>query len=81
MATGHKGGLMNYKRMKLFLAILTVIIITWGVPALTENIPQAMSDKGLVVFYRLSSFKGGAIRFNLNHSEGFIGQLLSGTVL
>ncbi len=49
--------------------------------AMAANIPEVDEDKGLVVFYRLSAFKGKAIRFNLNHAEGSVGQLLSGTYL
>lgn len=72
---------MNIKKANTFLVLLIVATIVWATPILTADIPQAKSDKGLVIFYRLSSFKGGAIRFNLNHSEGLIGQLLSGTFL
>jgi hypothetical protein len=50
-------------------------------PVFASDLPEVEPDKGLVIFYRMSSFKGGAIRFNLNHSEGSIGQLLSGTYL
>ena len=72
---------MNNKRANTFLVLLVVAMSAWTAPALTAEIPQAKPDKGLVIFYRLSSFKGSAIRFNLNHSSGLIGQLLSGTLL
>jgi len=65
---------MNSKKANTFLVLLIVAMSTWATPALTAEIPQAKPDKGLVIFYRLSSFKGSAIRFNLNHSEGLIGQ-------
>lgn len=35
----------------------------------------------MVVFYRLGKFGGSAIRFNLSHAEGFMGQLLNDTWL
>lgn len=72
---------MNSKKIKTFLVLLIAAMSAWTTSALTADIPQAKPDKGLVIFYRVSSFKGGAIRFNLNHSEGSIGQLLSGTFL
>lgn len=37
--------------------------------------------QALVVFYRPASFAGGAIRFNVQHSDGPVGQLTSGAVL
>jgi len=46
-----------------------------------KDIPQAKPDKGLVIFYRLNLFAGKAIRFNINHSTGTLGQLLAGTML
>ena len=72
---------MNSKKVISFLVLLPVAMSAWVTPVLSAELPQAKPDKGLAVFYRLSSFKGGAIRFNLNHSEGFIGQLSNGTFL
>ena len=45
------------------------------------QVPQADPDKGLVVFYRVKNFKGGAIRFNVHHSQGVIGTLTNGSFL
>ncbi len=39
------------------------------------------SGKALVVFYRPSKFSGGAIRFNIQHTDGPVGQLAGGTVI
>ena len=69
-----------------FAKIITVFLFTiaFGIfptSALTSDLPQAKEEKGLVIFYRLSNFKGKAIRFNINHSEGSLGQLLSGTFM
>ena len=68
------GGIMT-------VLFLVVSISAWSAPAFASEPPEAKQDKGLVMFYRNSAFKGGAIRFNLNHAEGGLGQLLSGTYL
>lgn len=69
--------------MRYFLLACFLIIITFISTPLSSaaQIPQADPDKGLVVFYRLKSFKGGAIRFNVQHAEGVVGTLGSGTFL
>ena len=70
-------------RAKIYFSLLHLLIGMISFPTLTiaGNLPEAKADKGLVTFYRLSGFKGKAIRFNLNHAEGSLGQLLSGTYL
>jgi hypothetical protein len=45
------------------------------------DVPPSDPDKALVVFYRGKKFKGGAIRFDVNHSGGSLGRLGSGTYL
>ena len=65
----------------LFLGLVLVVMNAWVEPVIPATIPQAKPDQGLVVFYRLNKFAGKAIRFNVNHSEGYLGQLLAGTVL
>ncbi len=72
---------MYSRKANTFLILLIVWMGSWATPALTAEIPQAQPDKGLIVFYRLDKFGGKAIRFNINHPGGAIGQLLSGTVL
>jgi len=72
---------MYAKILKILLASLVITSCATSVPTLTANLPTANPDKGLVVFYRMSSFKGKAIRFNISHNEGTVGQLLSGTTL
>ena len=69
----------NKKWFYLYLCGL-MITLSWK-PVYAAELPQAKPDKGLIIFYRLNNFKGKAIRFNLNHEEGFIGQLLSGTLI
>ena len=72
------------KSLKLdFMPILaTVVILSLPVSNLeSAEVPQVKEDKGLIVFYRESAFKGGAIGFNLNHGQEPIGALESGTVL
>lgn len=63
----------------LFLACIAITIAFSTSPLSAVEVPQADPDKGLVVFYRVKSFKGGAIRFNVQHSQGVIGTLGNGT--
>ncbi len=72
---------MNNKKTSTFLLLLIVAMSAWATPALTATIPEAQPDKGLVVFYRLSKFSGKAINFSVDHADGPIGTLRSGTVL
>ena len=71
---------MNHLSNKLLLLVF-VSTGFWINSATPAELPQLETGKGLVVFYRLGKFGGGAIRFNLNHSEGSIGQLLNDTWL
>ncbi len=69
------------------LAIKYLLVPAMAVLALSINpgtaadLPQVEDGKGQVVFYRTNKFAGGAIRFNLNHASGTLGQLLRGTYL
>jgi hypothetical protein len=47
--------------------------------SISAQVPEADPDKGLVVFYRAANFKGGAIRFNVQHADGVIGTLTNGS--
>ena len=68
--------------MRYILVVCFSIIVGFlSVPSLAAEVPQADSDKALVVFYRVKSFKGGAIRFNVQYPEGTIGTLGNGTYL
>jgi hypothetical protein len=71
-----KRAIIYYNLLFFFIGITSYSTLT-----IAANLPEAKADKGLVIFYRLSGFKGKAIRFNLNHAEGSLGQLLSGTYL
>ncbi len=66
-----------------FISILaaTMILSLPMLHAQSAELPQVKEDKGLIIFYRESAFKGGAIRFNLNHGQEPIGALKSGTTL
>jgi len=70
-------------KIKIYIILVSFIFAfrAFSTPVLAAELPEVQQDKGLVIFYRLSNFKGKAIRFNLNYSEGSIGQLLSGTYL
>ncbi|HCU52756.1 MAG TPA: hypothetical protein DIC36_00205 [Gammaproteobacteria bacterium] len=71
------------KKLKTYVSLVSFLVVIGFLSTVTmaANIPEVKADKGLVVFYRLSGFKGKAIRFNLNHAEGSLGQLQSGTYL
>jgi hypothetical protein len=72
---------MKHQTIKYFL-VLALICANLSInPAISAELPRLEAGKGLVVFYRLGKFGGGAIRFNLNHAEGFMGQLLNDTWL
>ena len=65
------------------MSILAAVLIL-SLPILhaqSTELPQVKEDQGLIIFYRASAFKGGAIRFNLNHGQEPIGALKSGTTL
>jgi hypothetical protein len=72
--------MMNHLAKKLLLLVF-ILAGFWINSATPAELPQLESGKGLVVFYRLGKFGGAAIRFNLNHTEGFMGQLLNDTWL
>ena len=74
---------MNQLTIKyLLIPVMTVALLVLSVNSgSAANIPQVEAGKGLVVFYRTDKFAGGAIRFNLNHASGTLGQLLRGTYL
>ena len=67
-------------RSALFACLLTLFALF---PQSSESaeIPEAVPDKGLVVFYREKNFKGGAVRFNVQSANGVIGTLKNGSVL
>lgn len=73
---------MNNSRLSIFLISLVVGFSVISMPALSDNIPAAKPDKGLVIFYRISRAKGAAIRFEINNNaKGSIGQLSNGAIL
>lgn len=70
------------QRIIKFLLIPALAMLALSVsPGRAADLPQVEAGKGLVVFYRTNKFAGGAIRFNLNHASGTLGQLLRGTYL
>jgi hypothetical protein len=72
------------KKPKFNIAHIFLTLLIFSLPmrfAISADLPQMKEGKGLVVFYRESSFKGGAIRFNLNQGQEPIGSLPSGTTL
>jgi hypothetical protein len=65
----------------ILVACLAINFALFSENSLSVEIPQADPDKGLVIFYRVKVFKGGAVRFNVQHSDGVIGTLTNGSVL
>lgn len=57
-------------RSMMVLAATMVLVC-----AEAADIPPAKEGKGLVVFYRESSVKGGAVRFQLNQGQEKIAKL------
>lgn len=73
---------MHTKRLSIFLISSVVALIAFSAPALTAELPTAQPDKALIIFYRNSSIKGKAIRFEINDSgKRSIGTLRSGTII
>jgi len=62
------------------LPLLSACVPSGTINSQTEQ-PKIPQGKALIVFYRPAAFAGGAIRFNINHAEGPVGQLISGSVL
>ena len=70
--------------MTLRHILIACIVINFALvseKSMSAEIPEADPDKGLVVIYRVKNFKGGAVRFNVHHSDGVIGTLTNGSVL
>ena len=72
---------MIQRTLTLILASIVAALAIFPVPAVPATIPQADSEKGLVVFYRPKKFTASAIRFNVNHPAGSLGILNNGTLL
>jgi hypothetical protein len=65
----------------VLIACLAMTFALVSEKSTSAQIPEPDPDKGLVVFYRVANFKGGAVRFNVQHSDGVIGTLTSGSYL
>ena len=63
------------------LSLVVAISMMWSDSAVSASVPESNPDKGLVIFYRSKKFSGGAIRFNINHAQGSLGVLNSGTMV
>lgn len=70
---------------RFFISASAAALLTACAPAGTitsgTRVPAPSAGMAMVVFYRPAKFAGGAIRFNVNHSSGPVGQLTSGTLL
>jgi hypothetical protein len=65
----------------LVLASIVATLVIWPDLAVPATVPEIDPDKGLVIFYRPKKFSGGAVRFNINHAQGSLGILNSGTMV
>ena len=65
----------------LLLVPVITALISFPMPALSASIPEVVSDKGLVVFYRPRRMTGAAITFSVDHAQGSLGILKNGAVL
>ena len=71
-----------FQRTAFFvLSLIVAISVMWSDSAVSASVPESNPDKGLVIFYRSKKFSGGAIRFNINHAQGSLGVLNSGTMV
>lgn len=69
--------------MKILVLLLATLVTLTGIgtgPVLAADLPKAQSDKGLVVFYRAKSMKGGAVHLLIRTSEGAAGNLTNGSM-
>jgi len=72
------------KKLKFNFVWILATIVMLSLPVTyveSAEIPHAKKGKGLIVFYRDSSSKGGIVQFNLNQGKEPIGTLNSGTFL
>jgi len=65
----------------ILIACLVISLALVSERSMPAEIPEVDPDKGLVVIYRVKNFKGGAVRFNVHHSDGVIGTLSNVSVL
>jgi len=72
---------MIHKTQILVLATIFATFVIWPDLAVPATVPEINPDQGLVIFYRPKKFSGGAIRFNVNHAQGSLGILNSGTMV
>ena len=70
---------MTMRHILIACLTITIALVSWK--SFSAEIPEADPEKGLVVFYRVKNFKGGAVRFNVQHADGVIGTLTNGSVL
>ena len=68
------------KKIVICLITLAVSVSLFSTTAFAASLPEIKSDKGLVVFYRSKSLKGGAIHMLINSSNGAAGNLTSGSM-
>ena len=65
---------IRFRLLAALIAFLPLIVVGAESPAVEDG-------KGLVILYRMTKAKGGAIRFNLRSSSGFSGSLANGSWL
>ena len=72
---------MIHKIRLLALIPIVATFVIWPTSGVAATIPEADSEKGLVVFFRPRRMTGAAIPVNVHHADGVVGTLRNGTVL
>jgi hypothetical protein len=77
----ESGAIMIHRALASFFITLIAVSGIWPETAATATIPEAVPDKGLVVFYRPKKTAGSVIRFSVDYAGGSMGTLGNGTML
>jgi hypothetical protein len=68
------------KKVIICLVSLATSMSLYSTPAFAASLPEVKSDKGLVVFYRSKTMKGGAVHLLVRSSDGAAGNLKNGSM-
>lgn len=68
------------KHLVVCIISIATLINLYSAPSFAADLPEAKSDKGLIVFYRSKNMKGAAIHLLIRSSEGAAGNLTNGSM-
>lgn len=68
------------RKFAIWLVSLLLSTCIGSTPAFSAEVPEARSDKGLVVFYRSRNAKGAAVHMLVRTSDGAAGNLTNGSM-